>query len=387
MPASYFWCKNCRKVYVTRLGGMPQILRGVIRDKVAGKIKRQFGLAFAPTLDYRIQEVGRDPIKGTKRCPICSLEVSFVKGGPDDAGGKVAGKRTMEAFDRAKNTLEVRTTRAANIQVGDFLSELATAIRFRMRLGQPEGDWMEEPERAYTDGMVFAEELTTTSTVKLQITLTLDASISMWKGDNPMQYAGPAFIAIDKTIRKAIQDLPEGSVTYAPFIFHGRAFKIPQAFMKNYAGTVEFATVENTAGTRVYPGFPTDSDMEEAKRLGQIPAFADARQYPLSGGTKLTPLFKAIKEWEETEGSPDGVRLDIIITDGLFTNEGDDITNATKLQEERNGKLRTVLLNFCTFAEWANRPIPERCSQYAVTPDSLTNSIREILSETIRELL
>jgi hypothetical protein len=139
----------------------------------------------------------------------------------DQAGDKKRARQSLaEAFHRGNKMQAQESDETANIEVGDFLSELVTAIRFRMKTGLTEGDWIEDPERYFTDGRVFAEEEAVSSEVKLQITVSLDASTSMWSSGNIMRYAGPTFITLDRIIRKACLDLPEGSVHYAPFIFH-----------------------------------------------------------------------------------------------------------------------------------------------------------------------
>jgi hypothetical protein len=109
-------------------------------------------------------------------------------------------------------------------------------------------------------------------------------------------------------------------------------------------------------------------------------------EWRLSGAdTSIAPLFQAIKNWEEAEGDTDAVRLDIVITDGVF-DQPEDVALASRLQEDRNGKLHTVLLNFLPEKEWSKYTLPERCSMYAVKPESLSNSIRTILTETINSL-
>lgn len=193
-----------------------------------------------------------------------------------------------------------------------------------------------------------------------------------------MALAGPAFIAIDRMVRKALADLPDGTVKYSAFIFHDRAVRLPEAFVTSYVNEVD--------GTILIPSTPTIEQWREASSKGQIPSDARIADYPLSGaGTRIAPLFKVIKTWEETEGNPDGIRLDIVITDGDLS--ASDVERASRTQIERNGRLRTVLLNFLPFEKWKETSTPDRCSQYAVTPDNLSNRIRDILSEAVQELL
>lgn len=327
--------------------------------------------------------------------------------------GGGAGKKLVSAMKRASANEELASEQSSNIQVGEFVSELATAIKLRMKLGLTDGDWLEEPERYYTDGMCFAQEEATSSSVKLQLTLSLDASTSMWQ-NNIMRVAGPTFMAIDRIIRKGIEDLPEGAVHYAPFIFHEKAFEIPASLISNYVGRVDWEKGkdgEEKKGSRfetVFINWASKETWEAAIRNGEIPAGTPHGEYkevvvedyigrksmrrkyvptlPLSAqDTRLAPLFKAIQDWEERESDSNAVRLDIVITDGVFERQ-DDIERATRIQEDRNGRLRTVMLNFLPMREWSNAQMPGRCSQYAVTPENLDMSIRTILTETISDL-
>ena len=310
----------------------------------------------------------------------------------DVAGGK-GNKALSQAFDNARETNEQGAEQASNLVVGEFLAELASAIRFRMKIGQSYGDWVEEPARMFSDGLIFATEEAVASSVKLQITVSLDVSTSMWM-NGIMKYAGPAFIALDRVIRKSMMDLPEGSVHYAPFVFHGEAFEIPAAFLNMYAGELDYKGVKLREGQRqhsvAWPNHPRVDLFEAAIAHGQIPRDSVITRYQMSGAeTKVAPLFEAIEKWEKEKGDTSAVRLDIVLTDGVLESVK-DVEAATRVQERRNGKLRTVMLNFLDPKEWGEGgskfSMPSRCNQYAVTPERLTSSIRDILSEAVGDL-
>lgn len=307
-----------------------------------------------------------------------------------DIKGKTAGKRAAQQFDMAKLALELSSEQDSNIEVGDFISEMATAIKFRMKTGQSQGDWIEEPERMFTDGLIFATQQAVASEVKLQVTLSLDVSTSMWN-NRLMRIAGPAMIAFDRVIRKAIQDLPQGSVTYAPFIFHGKAYKVPAAYLNSYVGAGQ--RKDGSTTTDIWPTMARSAQFEAAQANGELPANARLSDIELSGeDTRISALFKAIQEWEQKEGDPNAVRVDIVITDGVFGDEwndeevSDDVAEASAIQEQRNGKLRTVLLNFLKLEDWANAQIPDRCAQFAVDADNINTAIRDILNEAVADL-
>jgi hypothetical protein len=390
-----FFCESCKKVSTSKKGGARPTKR--IITTVADK----YGVILTPfdwLKQYDVEEYrlpnGRP--RKRRRCPYCSSAdyMLVVKVGKAADGGAeekrlafVANYINQQADKQSRlaKLSEESFERASNIEVGDFLSELASAIRYRAKAGQTEGDWIEEPERAYTDGRVFAEEITVASSVRLQLTLTLDTSASMWNyysafGGSVMRFAGPAFMSIDRVIRKAIQDLPEGAVKYETFIFHTSSYRLPAAFVGSYVGSGE------KDGQVLRPLYPTYNQLVAAKKHKQIPETAVAEDWLLSGScTFVTPLFEQIKKWEETEGNTDGVCLDIVLTDGELGPY--DVAKASEIQASRSGRLRTVFLNFLPFNMWSNVQLPDRSAQFQVTPDNLDTSIRNILGEAIQDLL
>ncbi len=96
-------------------------------------------------------------------------------------------------------------------------------------------------------------------------------------------------------------------------------------------------------------------------------------------------MFRAIQQWEQAHGDPNAVRLDLVLTDGVLE-EADDVAEATAIQEERNGRLRTVLLNFLPLDQWSDYQLPDRCAQFPVNADNLDSSIRTIVQESIESL-
>lgn len=310
----------------------------------------------------------------------------------DKAGAGGSSQATSQAFDQASKSNEIQAVRTTNIMVGDFVSELMQAMKFRMKVGQTQGDWVEEPERLFSDGGIFATEERIASKVKLQLTLSLDASTSMWM-NKIMGYAGPTFIQMDRVIREAAMEVPEGCITYAPFIFHEKAMQIPASFLSMYSGGLDYTGVklrrgQNTPKT-VWPRSPRKDEFEAAMRLGQIPQNAMYRDYEMSGTeTNISELFKAIQQWENVHGDPSALRLDIILTDGVFDNRK-DVEMASRFQEFRRNSCRTktIMLNFLERKEWGDFAVPEHSLMYPVTPDNLDSSIRGLLSEAVAELM
>lgn len=272
--------------------------------------------------------------------------------GDGGRGGRHLGKRAFDKIKDENKIVDERLGERANLEVGDFVSELVTAIRYREKHGLLGGDWVDEPERIYTDRRVFAEEVASPSDVKLQITLSLDASRSMWR-TGIMAIAGRAFVALDKVIRRAQGDLPEGSVLYQPFAFNDAGYKLDSDNL-----------TDHFEGERSIPGFATGWAAHH---------------------TRVSALLARIEKWE-AENDPDAHRLDIIITDGAMDERGDR-EEANKIQERRNGRLTTVLLNFLPPSKWGAFKLPDRCYQYAVTGATLSGRLRQIVTEQIGALL
>lgn len=301
-----------------------------------------------------------------------------------DQQGSGASKSMTSAFNNARHNQEATSEQESNIVVGEFVSELSSAIRFRMKYGLGQGDWIEEPERFYTDGLVFGEEQAVASQVKLQITLSLDASTSMWM-NNIMRYAGPTALSLDRVIRKGMEDLPQGTVHYAPFIFHEKAHKLPASYFNSYAGRLDYSRKQQ-GDEQAWPNYPTGEQFGRAVELGEIAPGGFRSDFKLSGTeTRIAPLFQALSDWEQREGDIHATRLDIVLTDGVLESVR-DVEAADRIQQDRNGKLKTVLLNFLPMADWDHFTLPGRCSQVAVTPANLDAVIRDTLSEAVSEL-
>lgn len=267
---------------------------------------------------------------------------------------KKMSKREAVAW-RREHDLDQEFNEKVNVQVGDFVSELATAIRYREKTGLHEGDWVEDPERVFTDHRVFGEEVAIAAGVKMQITVSIDGSRSM-HANGIMGKAGAAFAALHKMIVAAQAELPEGSIIYAPFTFahDGYQDKGKRAYQLGGASALAYAD-EN-----VWVGNGTD--------------------------TWIYPLFECIEKWEAANSDPSIYRLDIIITDGVLEHPK-DVVKANEIQERRNGRLSTVMLNFLPTREWGQYRLPERCVQYAVTRDNVSQTMRKVIAESLGELL
>lgn len=331
-------------------------------------------------------------------------------------------------FEEMKK-VAISKTEQATVVVGDFLAELMLAFSYREKTERDEGDWISDPTAVFTDGKVFSTEERTMTSGRFQLTLSLDCSESMYNA-NLMGKAGPTFIALDKMIRMAMQDLPEGTLVYQPFIFHDRAFAIPEDFIPLYqqhsvqtrnkpkkGETIGTVREGGTTWRMSTPHMPPKEVFEAALAAGHLPehltVFKSKAQHKgattasklksvefyesaLTNGheasayflraldTYITPLFKAIQRWEQ-DNDPDAVRLDLVITDGHL--EPLDVEQASVVQNERGGRTRTIFLNFLSRDKWSEEHLPEGCYQYETHTYNLTNTVRNAIEESIRDLL
>ena len=325
-------------------------------------------------------------------------------------GSALNEKRAMEGRKAEEQEVQAEST----LEIGNFVGELATALRFVEKTGLDEGDWLEEPERLYSDGLCFGEEIKSATQDKLQITLTLDTSTSMWL-QNCMESAAPTFRALDRMLRLAQEELPPGTLTYQPFIFHEAAFQIPASFVGQFTQNsfdIKRRFTQRDGSIKTYNSksffLPhkevTRDRFRQAVQAGEIPnvphdldqtdhdgsAFFQAyvawnkKHKMCAEDTLLHPLFQAIQDWEAAQDH-NATRLDLVITDGHFEDE-DDVRKASGVQEQRNGKLTTVFLNFLHPLKWARVHLPDRCFQVPVSKNNIDCSVRNAILETISSL-
>src|SRR5437868_2292365 len=149
----------------------------------------------------------------------------MAKGDRRRGSGSGMSQESLDALGTMRDEVAVEVVekqeQAATVEVGDFVSDLTTAFCYRERAGLSEGEWLADPERAYTDGYAFGTEVRKASGQKLQIALVIDGSESMWT-TGVMGTVGPTFTRIDKLIRMAVRDLPEGALSYGAFAFNDR---------------------------------------------------------------------------------------------------------------------------------------------------------------------
>lgn len=263
-------------------------------------------------------------------------------------------QRQQEVLERTqqRDLKRLELSSDARLMAGSIQTEFATAIGWRERYSQAEGDWLDDPVAALTTGYGFGEEIRTSRGIRLQVHLCLDCSNSMVH-NRLASVAQDAMRDMYLGMRMASQQLPDNSLTVNVWTWaHGDDGKATRHITtKDNLNR----TVDNPMGP--LEGWWTEFDGED---------------------TWISPLLERLEKWENAHGDPGACRLDIIITDGVL----EHVTDARKgdeIQERRDGSLQTVVLNFLPMEDWSDSRVPKRCVQYPATPDNLSALMRSVL--------
>jgi hypothetical protein len=250
--------------------------------------------------------------------------------------------------------------KAARHTAGVLQSDVHEAITWHERTGLDDGDWVDDPVAACISGRAWAgEEVAKATGVKLQITLSLDMSNSMWH-NGIMEQAMQAYTTLGLALEQ-LAAANQGSVFTEQFLFalHEGG---------KYAATLKAEGYSSVAAEH---------------NMGKFERTRTAGDYPPSDAgddTWVAPLFAAIEKWEQQHSDQNAVRLDLVITDGVLEHKV-DIKDASMLQERRDGSLQAVFLNFLPEAEWRESLLPRRCVQYPVQGDNVNGLLRTLVQQ------
>lgn len=254
---------------------------------------------------------------------------------------------------------------------GTLSSELNQSFTHDDAVGYS-GEWIEDAVDTYQDGSGFGYDTKKASGIKLQITLSLDLSNSMYyNGINKV--AATSFRDLGLTLRRLKAEYPDdlyvSFYTFSEDLMYGnpkrgmRATRLEEPRTNNsHAPEIDFGQFRNYLPSIINSWYNAgDFDGTD---------------------TYFAPLFKSIAEWEQESSDPGAVRLDIILTDYVAEHKS-DIEECDKIQERRNGNLQTVMLNFMPETEWAMSSLPKRCFMMKVDKDNIAGILRNILSEFV----
>ncbi len=275
-----------------------------------------------------------------------------------DALEKREAERKAQQVEYARQLHEQRQAIVAESRlIGGFVeSELAQAIKRRPSYGLQEGEWLDDPVACITGQGGFAEDVNVSTNIKLQVHICLDISNSMF-------HNGLADVAVDAArnlylaLGTASKALPGNSL---------------QVHLWTWAGDTDGKDVRHVSS----PKFKVYED----NPLGVTVRLPDSRYDWTGEDTWLYPLLERLDHWERQNGDHGAYRLDLIISDGVLDHPT-DARKGDKIQDDRDGRLQSVVLNFLSFSEWCDYRVPNRCTQYPVDPSNLMPMMRQILGE------
>lgn len=271
-----------------------------------------------------------------------------------------AKKRQQEEFD-AKQAI----VNSSLFLLGSLQSETSEVFRRKERYELDQGDYLEDPVSSRLRSGGWMEETTSRGGFKLQLTVSLDVSNSNWYN----RVAAPAIKAFQELVlaARALKSEHPDDVIYSAFLFSmGKDGKGVERL------TANVRKAQDDGSRKVEE---TDDPLKETRKLwGEdkyVPYFAGEDSW-------LSPLLEKIADWEK--GHEDGgyVKLDIILSDGVFERKV-DITRSDEIQASR-GQAHTVIMNFMQETDWHEGRLPYQVVQYPVTPDNVGGLLRLVLA-------
>lgn len=271
-------------------------------------------------------------------------------------------QREAERAGQLKLKIEETTKlrREAELVAGLLRSDFHEALKFKEVYGQRDGDWLDDPVGAYSTGYGFGEEVKERSGIKLQVTVSLDTSNSMWYNK-----IAEAAVETFRTVYMALEQLAKenpGDIFYEGFTFSGGDDgKYARSLSREFYGERE----------------------QTESHLGNVEEWREMKSYQFHGeDTWVYPLFQEIEKWENEKSDPGAVRLDIVITDAVLEHPT-DVRRSNVIQERRDGTLQTIFLNLLPEQEWVNSTLPFKCVQYPARVDNIAGMLRNLLAEFV----
>jgi hypothetical protein len=257
--------------------------------------------------------------------------------------------------------------KAVELSTGMIRSDFASAFSLVEAHNQNYGTYIDDAVDAITTGYGMGDEIRSPHGIKLQITVSLDLSNSMYYNHVHVAAAN-AFREIGTSLEMLKEEYPD-DVHIAFFTFseddYNRHGKL--------AGKLE-------SDNKEFGVFYT-------YRPSQIAQWSQWSHGPFNGeDTYIAPLFEEIEKWERNESDPGAVRLDVIISDAVLEHKT-DIAQASEIQERRDGALSSVILNFMPEQEWLNSTMPKRTICYPVHADNIGGMLRQIIAQFVSQYL
>ena len=280
-------------------------------------------------------------------------------------GDRAAYQARMEA-ERIQRDEQDRLAvhEIVEITAGTLSSELNQVFISTDKVGD-DGDWIEEMVDTYQDGSGFGYEADKATGIKLQITLSLDLSNSMYY-NGVHKAAAAAYRDLGMSLKALKTAYPE-DLYIAFFTFSDNAWEGPGKRVVRFEVPVPSEETYFQPFTDYRPSV-IDRWYKEGEFEGT--------------DTWMAPLFEKMEEWEKKESDPGAVKLDIVITDAVLEHKK-DLRESDIIQERRDGSLQTVFLNFLSAEEAINSSLPKRCYQVHVDKDNVAGTLRNVISEFV----
>lgn len=271
-----------------------------------------------------------------------------------------------KAREQADYDRKMEVVNSSFLMLGSLQSETSEIFRRKERYDLEYGDDLEDPVSSRLRSGGWSEDGKSKAGFKLQLSIALDVSNSNWYN----KVAGPAIRSFQELVlaARALKDEHPEDVVYSAWLFcenrDGKGVERLKDWEENYDWDTR-QTVKKT----------TDDPLKETRKLfdreHSIPSYAGEDSY-------IYPLLQAIKAWESIDVGEGYVKLDIILSDGVFERKV-DITTADDIQARR-GQVQSVILNFMPEEGWYSGRLPYQCVQYPVTADNVTGILRLVLA-------
>lgn len=278
-------------------------------------------------------------------------------------------QRASFAAEQIKRNEELRAGIQNDVRMitGAISSEFNQSFAAHYIHDYDEGD-LDDVVSGYSDGHGFEYETQQAHGIKLQITLSLDCSNSMYYNhlsEPARKTFQDVWLALSAMKEEHPDDLFISLFTFARDGYDGGKGKLARCLNARYDYR--------------------DNMIEEWKPDHPLGIFDPATYTSIyfdGEDTWLYPLFTEIEKWETKFSDSGAHRLDLVITDAVIEHKV-DITRSDAIQERRNGSLQTVMLNLLPEKEWVNSDLPMRCVQYAANADNIGGLLRNIISEFV----
>lgn len=270
-----------------------------------------------------------------------------------------------KARQQAEYDAKQQIVNSSLLMLGSIQSEISEVFQRRERYELDQGDYLEDPVSSRLRSGGWTEDGQRKAGFKLQLTIALDVSNSIWYN----RIAPAAIRSFQELIlaARALKDEHPDDVVYSARLFSENKDGKGVETLRDWSEDFDY-------DARAYVRKTTDDPLKEGRKLfGQedyVPSFAGEDSY-------IYPLLQSIAAWEA--GHDGYVKLDIILSDGVFERKV-DISTADDIQARR-GQVHSVILNFIPEDDWYAGRLPYQCVQYPVTTDNVTGILRLVLAQ------